>query len=42
MLALLPCWAVARDAQQSALTLQVATLSLSGEWQIRLADIAGP
>jgi hypothetical protein len=42
MLALLPCWAVARDAQQSALTLQVATVSLSGEWQIRLADIAGP
>lgn len=42
LLALLPCWAVAREAQQSALTLQVATVSLSGEWKIRLADIAAP
>ena len=39
MLTLLPNWAAAREAQQTVLTLQVATVSLSGEWKIRIADI---
>ena len=38
-MALLPGRAVTQETQQSALTLQVATVSLSGEWKIRIADI---
>ncbi len=39
---LLPNWAAAQEAQQSALTLQVATVGLNGEWKIRIADITAP
>jgi hypothetical protein len=39
---LLPNWAAAQTAQRSALTLRVATVSLSGEWKIRIADITAP
>ena len=39
---LLPNWAAAQAAQRSTLTLQVATVSLGGEWKIRIADITAP
>jgi len=39
---LLPNWAAGQETQQSALTLQVAIASLSGEWKIRIADISTP
>ncbi len=39
---LLPNWAAGQEGQRSTLTLQVATVSLSGEWQIRIADITAP
>jgi hypothetical protein len=40
LLTLLPRWALAEAGQRSALTVEVAAVSLSGEWKIRLADVA--
>jgi hypothetical protein len=42
LLVLLPCWAATQVTQQSALTLQVAATSLSGEWKMRVADLSVP
>jgi hypothetical protein len=39
LLSLLPCWAVAAQGQQSSLTFTVAATSLTGEWQVRVADL---
>jgi HupE / UreJ protein len=41
LLALRPGWAAAAEGRQpSTLTLEVAAVSLSGEWKVRVADVA--